>query len=236
MYSKLIRFATFAAAVLISACSVRLPWSDEPIGQEINLVLVLQNNLLFLPSTEIDGRPGRFMVGSSQQATILDPRFAHGTSHSMQLNQRRSVPFSGVVADLHGVSDAIIGADVWGTQAVTIDYRAGLLTLQREGIHPELMTTYRFTDQPTITVSVDGRTIPAIIDTTSPDTLVLPAGATSRSTAHVKIAGTDFGTIGIRTGGVASARVGNRLLSKFLVSIDYRRRVVGLWRDPRTEL
>jgi hypothetical protein len=32
---------------------------------------------------------------------------------------------------------------------------------------------------------------------------------------------------------VARARVGNRLLSHYLVTIDYGRRMVGLWRDPR---
>jgi hypothetical protein len=47
------------------------------------------------------------------------------------------------------------------------------------------------------------------------------------------IAGTDFGNVDIALGDVSSARAGNRLLSKFLVSIDYGQREVGLWRDPR---
>src|SRR5437016_4458926 len=82
---------------------------------------------------------------------------------------RESLQFPALVADLHGVADAIIGASVWGDHAVTIDYRAGLLTFQREGIHPDLMTIYQYSDQPTISISVDGKSIPAILDTTLPD-------------------------------------------------------------------
>jgi hypothetical protein len=49
----------------------------------------------------------------------------------------------------------------------------------------------------------------------------------------VSIAGTDFGPTDVRYANVAHPRVGNRLLSRFLVSIDYGKRIVGLWRDPR---
>jgi hypothetical protein len=40
--------------------------------------------------------------------------------------------------------------------------------------------------------------------------------------------------VDIRRADVAAPHVGNRILSKFLVTIDYGRREVGLWRDPRT--
>jgi hypothetical protein len=85
-------------------------------------------------------------------------------------------------------------------------------------------------------VAVDGRTFSAIVDTTSPDTLVLPRGSDKprRAKAKLSVAGTDFGSIDIAFGDVAAPRVGNRVLSKFLVTIDYGRREVGLWRDPRT--
>jgi hypothetical protein len=49
----------------------------------------------------------------------------------------------------------------------------------------------------------------------------------------VMIGDTDFGTIDVGYANVSQARVGNRLLSRFLVTIDYGKRVVGLWRDPR---
>ena len=89
-----------------------------------------------------------------------------------------------------------------------------------------------------IEVSVDGRKVAAIVDTASPDTLVLPRGTApaGRRAAHVVVGGTDFGNVDVLFADVAQVRAGNRLLSKFLVAIDYGRRQVGLWRDPRTTL
>jgi hypothetical protein len=51
--------------------------------------------------------------------------------------------------------------------------------------------------------------------------------------ATVTVADADFGTIDVQYANVTRARVGNRVLSRFLVTIDYGRKVVGLWRDPR---
>lgn len=240
MYLKKFRFATFVLTVLCTAaCSPRLPWANEPTGQEVNVAFTVENNLLYIGGVAIDGRSGRFILGSSQPTSVLDAHFSRsvGSSprHALRLSEKESLPFTAVVADLQGVGDAIIGADVWRAHAVTIDYRAGVVTLQREGIHPELMTLFKFTAQPTITISVDGKSMAAIVDTTSPDTVVLP-GFAGRRNAHVTVAGTDFGQLDVRSANVAVARVGNRVLSKFLVSIDYGRRVVGLWRDPRIAL
>ncbi len=98
------------------------------------------------------------------------------------------------------------------------------------------MTIFRFTAEPRVVVAVDGKQLNAIVDTASPDTLILPRGtaAAGRSHARVQIAGTDFGTLDIRLADVAEPRLGNRILSKFLVTIDYGKHEVGLWRDPRT--
>jgi hypothetical protein len=65
--------------------------------------------------------------------------------------------------------------------------------------------------------------------------LVLP-GRDARGSVNVRIADTDFGVTDVQYADVSQARVGNRLLSRFLVTIDYGRKVVGLWRDPRTPL
>jgi len=216
-----------------------LPWKDEPTGNEVNLTFDIRNNLLFLNGASVDGRPGRFLIGSAQARTIIDPKFTGAGLHSLQLNQRESLRFSPVVSDLHGVADGIVGSDVWGTHAITIDYRVGLLTFQREGIHPDLMIIYKFAEDPMINVAIDGKTVSAIVDTTSPDTLVIPrttAATSERRTAHIQIGDTDFGNVDIRTADVALPRIGNRLLSHFLVSIDYGRHEVGLWRDPRVAL
>jgi len=240
MYFKTLRHATCAAVVLFAAaCSLSLPWSNEPIGQEINVAFVLQNNLLFLAAATVDHRPGRFLFGSADARTVLDPKFATAaTEHSLQFNERESVRLAPEIIDLHGVGDGIIGADVWGGHAVSIDYHAGLLTYQKQGIFPADMVLYNYTDAPMINVIVDGRRTGAIVDTASPDTLVLPRGdaPAGRRKARVQIADIDFGAVDVRLADVSAPRIGNRLLSRFLVSIDYGRRQVGLWRDPRTAL
>ena len=215
------------------------PWKDEPIGQEVNIAFILKNNLLFLPAATVDGLPGRFLFGSADPQTVLDPKFApHAATHSIQLTRHESVRLAPAILDLHGVGDGIVGADVWSGHAVTIDYRAGLLTYQKEGIHPAGMILFNYADTPMINIAVDGRRISAIVDTASPDTLVLPRGdaPVGRRSARVQIADTDFGNVDVQLADVAAPRIGNRLLSRFLVSIDYGRRQVGLWRDPRTAL
>jgi hypothetical protein len=243
MYLKSPGHATFGLALLFAAaCSTAMPWHNEPIGLEVNLAFVIRNNLLYLPGATIDGHSGSFLLGSAEPQSVLDSHFVQKVGpmpfHSLQLSERDSLRFTPVVLDLRGVGDGIVGADVWGSHAVTIDYRAGLLTFQREGIHPELMNVYSYRDAPSINVEVDGRLVPAIVDTSSPDTLVLPreAAAAERRSAHIQIAGTDLGSVDIRLADVARPRIGNRLLSKFLVTIDYGRRQVGLFRDPRISL
>jgi hypothetical protein len=241
MYSKSLRIAI--ATLLCAACSVTRPWANEPIGQEVNLSFVVRNNLIFLPSATIDGKAGRFLLGVANARTALDPAYAASLppaawrgGRSLQLTEKEALQFTPVELDLHKVADGIIGADVWGDRALSIDFASGLLTYQKEGIHPELMTIFPFRADPRVVVTVDGKKIEAIVDTDSPDTLLLPRGraADRRAQAHVQLAGTDFGNLDIRFADVAEPRVGNRLLSKFLVTIDYGKREVGLWRDPRT--
>jgi len=241
MYSKTLiaAIASVLSVLFWASCSISLPWAHEPIGQEINLAFVIRNNLVFLPSATIDGRSGQFLLGTAAPHTVVDRAFASSQSSRpmrLELDQKESLRFTPDLIDMHGVADAIVGADVWGTRAISIDFASGLITYQKEGIHPELMTLFRFDAEPRVNVIVDGKEIAAIVDTTSPDTLVLPRGnaPASRTKAHVQLAGADLGTIDIRMMDVSAPRVGNRILSKFLVTIDYGKREVGLWRDPRT--
>jgi len=238
MYSKSLLIATCALA--ICAACVRVPWRNEPVGSEVNLALTVEKNLLIVTSATIQGRPGRFILGTGYPRTVVDATFAQSLRPTrrlaLKIGEKQSLSFTPMVADLRGVGDAILGADVWGSKAITVDYHAGLLTFQKEGIHPESMTVYRFTGEPKINIEVNGRTVSAIVDTASPDTLVLPRGGQSahRTQARLKVGGVDFGTVDLAIGDVTAPRVGNRVLSKFLVTIDYGRRQVGLWRDPRT--
>ena len=216
------------------SCARVLPWSKEPVGEEVNLAFTLEQNLIRLSTVRIDNRPGRFILGTAAQRTIVDSRFALDRSyaHAIQISEKDTVRIDPAPADLRGVADAIIGIEAWRNHAISIDYRVGLVTYQKEGIKSGQMHIYRFPLEPMINVVVDGREIAAIVDTTSPDTLVLP-GPDGRRTANVRIADADFGAIDVQYANVAQARVGNRLLSRFLVTIDYGRKVVGLWRDPR---
>ncbi|MEA2237371.1 MAG: hypothetical protein QOC81_2095 [Thermoanaerobaculia bacterium] len=241
MYSKTLIIA-IVSALFCASCRVTTPWENEPIGQEINISFVVRNNLLFLPSATIDAQTGQFFLGTAAPQTVIDRGFAarlagsSGPTRALQLNEKESLRFTPAVIDLHGVADGIIGADVWGTHAISIDYASGLLTYQKEGIHSESMALYRFDAEPRVNIVVDGKEIAAIVDTASPDTLTLPRGTApaSRTHAHLQLAGADLGTIDIKLADVSTPRIGNRILSKFLVMIDYGKKEIGLWRDPRT--
>jgi hypothetical protein len=240
MYSKSLLIA-IATLLLCTMCAT--PWAHEPLGQEVNLAFIVRNNLIFLPSATVDGKSGRFLLAVANARTALDsgyaatlPPAAWRGARSLQLTEKEALRFTPVDLDMHHVADGIIGADVWGDRAISIDYASGLLTYQKEGIHPEMMTIFGFTDEPHVTLTVDGKQVDAVVDTASPDTLILPRGSTAggRTHARVQLAGTDFGDIDLLLADVAEPRVGNRILSKFLVTIDYGKHEVGLWRDPRT--
>jgi hypothetical protein len=224
--------------LLVLSCSRMAPWRDEPVNEEINLAFTLEQNLIRLQSVRIDNREGRFLLGSAAPRTIVDPRFPlrPELSHALQIGARETVRIDPAPYDLHGVADAIVGVEAWRNRAISIDYRSGLVTYQKEGIRTGDMEIFRYPAEPMINVNVNGREIAAIVDTTSPDTLVLPGSSPGRGPANVRIGKTDFGTIDVQYANISNARVGNRLLSRYLVTIDYGRKVVGLWRDPRIPL
>jgi hypothetical protein len=228
-----VRATALMLALLAASCARYLPWRDTPVAPEVNLAFTLEQNLVQLQTIRINNRPGRFLLGSAAPRTIIDPRFAGQGPHALQITEKETMRLSPSQLDLGGVADAIIGAEVWGQRAISIDYKSGLVTYQKEGIYTGLMTIFRYPNEPMIQVNVDGVDVAAIVDTTSPDTLVLRRPSGGRGTARVRIAKTDFGVIDVRYANVSQARVGNRVLSQFLVTIDYGKRVVGLWHDPR---
>lgn len=219
--------------LLCASCSQVMPWRSAPPDEEVNISFTLENNLVTLPSTlRIDGHPGRFILGSATRRTAVDHGFA-GAGRILNIQEKDALRLSSVRVDLEGVADAIVGADTWGRHAISIDYRSGLVTYQKSGIQRSQMKIFRYREEPSIWVEVNGRRVAAVVDTSSPDTLVLPGSTTTRGMVNVNVAGTDFGAIDVQFTNVSRPRIGNRLLSRFLVSIDYGRRVVGLWRDPR---
>ena len=237
MVSKRLFSASALVALMGLAACFSMPWRDAPPPAEVNLSFTLRNNLLFISSARINGRSGRYFFGSADSRSVLDPHtlqeLGGPRTFSVQLGQRETVVVTPVSLDLGGTGDAILGADVFGSHAITIDYRAGLITDQTNWMNTALMKLYPYTAEPSADIEIDGRILNAVIDTASPDTLILPATAETRGKAHIALAGADLGIVDVRYSAVARPRIGNRLLSRFLVSIDYRHRVVGLWRDPR---
>lgn len=228
-------FAATALTALLAtvSCARYLPWRHEPVAPEVNLAFTLERNLVELQTVRLNNRTGRFLLGSAAPRTIVDPRFVGNGPYALQLTEKETVRLSPAQLDLAGVADAIIGVEPWQARAISIDYRSGLVTFQKEGIHTGYMKIFRYDNAPMIYVNVDGRDVAAIVDTTSPDTLVLPRAQHGRGIARVVIGDTNFGSIDVGYANISHARVGNRLLSRFLVTIDYGKRVVGLWRDPR---
>lgn len=221
-------------ALLTVSCSRLFPWREQPPASEINLAFTLERNLVEMQTLRVNERPGRFLLGSAAPRTVLDRAYAGKGPHALQLNEKETIRISPATLDLGGVADGIIGADAWRNRAISIDYKTGLVTYQKLGIERGLMKVYSYDAEPMIYVNVNGADVPAVVDTTSPDTMILPSTTNGRGTARINIAGVDFGMTDIRYANVSRARVGNRLLSRFLVTIDYGKKVVGLWRDDRT--
>jgi hypothetical protein len=235
MLSKSTARATIAAVTLLAlSCSRWAPWRNEPATPEVNLAFTLERNLIELSNVRVDNRDGRFLLGTALPRTVLDTRFAVPArpANVLQLSGRETLRIDPIAQDLGGVADGIIGTEAFRKAAITIDYRAGLVTYQKNGIARGYMTIFKYQVEPMMYVAIDGRETAVIVDTSSPDTLVLP-GPNGRGMVDVAVAGTDFGPTDVRYANVERPRIGNRLLSKFLVTIDYQQRVVGVWRDPR---
>jgi len=229
-----VRATALGLALLAFSCARLLPWRNDQPSPEVNLSFVLENNLVRLQTVRLDGQPGRYILGSAAPRTVVAPPLAATTT--VQITESETVNVTPSTLDLRGVADAIIGAEVWRNRAISIDYRSGLVTFQEGGIQTGLMKLYTYDVEPMIYVKVNGADVAAIVDTASPDTLTLPSRNAGRGTVRVEVAGSDFGLIDVQYANVPTARIGNRLLSRFLVTIDYGKKMVGLWRDPRIPL
>lgn len=227
--------------ILLAGCRTMQPWRDDPSRPEVNLIFTVERNLLRLPSVEINGQPGRYFLGSAHKRSVFDPSLVAalaGKKPRLHLTARESLPLSPVPIALGSIGDAIIGAEAWGKKALTIDYYAGLITYQKIAIDTSHMKMHRFTGEPSIVIEVDGVRMNAVVDTALPDTLVIPRGGrkAARRGARIRIDETDFGAVDVALDDVSRPRLGNRLLSRFLITIDYGQSQVGVWRDPRIGL
>ena len=212
-----------------------LPWRNEPIGTEVNLAFTLEHNLVELQTVRLDNRPGRFLLGTAAPRTVIDPRFAGSGRTSLQLARRRPSASAPPPLDLSGVADAIIGVEAWGNRADLhrLPQRPGDVS---EGRHPPRhMTIFSYDAEPMIYVNVDGRDDRRHRRHLQPRHPRAPRHAPGRGNARRARSPTPTSARSTCSyANIARARIGNRLLSRFLVTIDYGKRLVGLWRDPRT--
>jgi hypothetical protein len=228
----------FAAALLLVAT-----WSCSSLGRGDGTTTIiawtLERNLVLVDAT-VGGRRGSFIVGTANERTILDPAFEGATAHrgrvGVNLGDRYSATVDPLRSELGGIADGILGGDVWRGRSLGIDYQRGLLVLGErldpitEGVR------FRFRGIPRIRVHIDGVESIAVVDSSSPDTLLLPAsrfGAEGRRTVALRIGATPFDRVDARVAPVDEVRVGNRILAHFLVTVDYPRGEVSLWRHGR---
>lgn len=216
--------------------SARRPWNREPAGDEINIGFTLHDNVPFLSSTAIDGRTGRFILATANRLTSVDPAFATafpaGAAVRLTFGQKTGATITPVVLPLTSLADAVIGADAFGRQIVAIDYRRHVVSLQHSPVEREDMAVFTFQGAPQIDATIDGAPARIVVDTSLPDTLVLPARFAHnapRGNVSLTIGRWRLGSIDVRYADVSEPHAGTRLLARFLVSIDYGRGVIGLW-------
>jgi hypothetical protein len=221
---------TLAAAVTAGGCST---FSRQPRTDHV--AFNLRDNLLVIPAT-VAGQPGEFILGTAQSHSTLDSRFPADSNRSgrvpVLLGARLSLETSVERTSMSSVADGILGSGMFANRTLGIDFRRGLITLSRERVPAEGAAKSRFEGIPSFPISVDGTPFRGIIDTTNPDTILLPEsvfGPPGRRLVSLRIGGVDLGTTEARIGPVSDIRIGNRILEKFLVSIDYDRGEISLW-------
>lgn len=225
---------TATIAILALSCT-----SSLPSGNEKNLAFDIDRNQLVLEQLTIDGHEGRFVAGSIHEQTLVDETFADrhdlaGQSSAMIMvsstwHERTDIR----VVDMGEEIDAIVGSDLLGP-VIAIDYRNQLITrfthapdeLEQSKIH-------RWRATPSYPLKLAGKVELGVIDLASPDTLTVPSSllegyGCERCRVDVEIGGVHFDDLDILRADVEDIRIGNRVLERFLVVIDYRNRKTTL--------
>jgi hypothetical protein len=227
--------AALAALLMVSVLSgcTALRREAALASREQNLSFAIDRNQLVFDVVEVEGLRGRFIVGSATPKTILDSEFVrrHGLASTgtfrVTLRQTRVTEVDANIFDLDGEIDAIIGTDVLGPVLV-VDYRNRLATRIRQFRHEGDGVSHEWQDRPRFPLVIGGRRVEGIVDTTIPDTLILPRElfpqwTPGRQRADIEIAGMHLQNIDIRVAELSEVLIGNRILQHFLVTIDYER-------------
>lgn len=231
----------FSLTWISSGCALVRDYRAQPqASDKFSLALTIDANQLIVTSARLAGRDGRFVLATGHPVTTVDRNFAaanlSGSPVQLAIGERFTARINPQRADLGAAGDALLAADLWPRSTISIDYLGGLLTVSRDRRpRPNDMQVFSFAGAPTVPITVDGQTWRAIVDTSLPDTLVLPRGSrpASRTNANIELAGRSFNQIDLAWTDTSTPRIGNRLLSRFLVIINYDQSWVGLWPDPR---
>lgn len=242
---SLTRSIAVTAILLTSvSCGAIRDLSREVAGQasETNVSFRLDHNLLWLENMTIEGRPGHFVASASLRRTLLDDAFSEAMGASVRVTIRgaHGVRLEPDRHPLAGGIDAMIGYDVLGPVTL-IDYHNQTIARRNRADLSDADYSHQYAGQPSVRITIDGREFAALIDTANPDTIHVPATwmerdenlIGSRATASVSIGEIDLGRQDFLLVERGPVRLGNRILSRFLVAIDYPARTVALWdRSP----
>lgn len=231
------------ARILIVAGS--LAGCSQPLFER-NVSFRFDRNLPIIDA-ELEGRRVSMVVATALPSSILDGERARQIG--FEQSRWRSRVFFGNLAgtkiaplilelDDEIPADGMLGADAWRGRTLTLDYRRRVAILTPSGPIQQGFYSWSFKGPPMISVVLNGIVLPAIIDTAIPDTAIIPEALLydedgRRQTVDLEIAGVRFDDIDVLAAPTGDIRIGNRLLSSFIVQIDYDHRIVALWPDTR---
>jgi hypothetical protein len=233
------------ACALIVAAS--LPGCSSP-EFERNVAFRIASNLPVI-DTEFEGHSVSFVIATALPNSVLGGERARAIGFEPSRWRSRvffrnlaGTKVAPTVIELPESipADGLLGADAWRGRTLTLDYRRGLAMLSPPGPIPEGFHSWSFNGPPRISVTLNGIVLPAIVDSAVPDTAIIPevlldenAGEGPRRAVDLEIAGVTFDDVDVLTAPTGDIRIGNRLLSRFLVRIDFDHRTVALWPDTR---
>jgi len=239
MKSRPSAFALLSAVVALAVPSCS--WSTEPAIPEDNISFHLRSNLPCVHA-EVNGLGAALVIASALPRTAISSSLKGDVSSTRLLLGStlltRVKPVALDVGDLP--ADGLLGADALRGKIATIDYHRGLLILSAWPKPRPDVTPWSFAGgPPRVPVTINGREVRAIVDSALPDTAVIPAEflaehSGNRGTVDLEVAGVRFHDLDVSVTPVVTPRLGNRVLSRFVVTIDYARETIGLWPDPRT--
>lgn len=215
--------------------------SIEPRIPEHNVGLFLRSNLACVRA-EVNGLDSTLVVASALQRTAITSSLRGdraGTRILLSNTLLTRVRSTGLdIAEIP--ADGLLGADAFRGKTATLDYFRGLLIVSDWPKVRTEVTPWSFAGgPPRVPVQINGRATWAIVDTALPDTAIMPeefVGPYSgeRATVSMEVGGIRFENLDVAVVPVVAPRIGNRVLARFVVTIDYAHEMIGLWPDPRT--